>query len=176
MGVQISLTPLIVIKMIETKIVKLEFPKDCNIILGHSHFIKTVEDLHETLASTVPEIRFGLAFCESSGPCLIRSSGTDEGLKKIAEKNALNLGAGHSFIIILGKGFYPINVLNAIKNVPEVCRVFCATANSVEVIIVETPQGRGILGVVDGSHTKGIETEEDVKERKEFLREIGYKL
>ncbi len=162
--------------MIGTKTVKLEFPKDCNIILGHSHFIKTVEDIHETLVNNVPGIKFGLAFCESSGPCLVRSTGTDEELKKIAEKNALNLGAGHSFIIILGKGFYPINVLNAIKNVPEVCRIFCSTANPVEVILAETSQGRGVLGVVDGSHTKGIETEDDVEERKEFLRKIGYKL
>ena len=176
MGVRISLTPLIVINMIETKTIKLEFPKDCNVILGHSHFIKTVEDLHESLVTSVPGIRFGLAFCESSGPCLVRSSGTDDELKRIAEENALNLGAGHSFIIILGKGFYPVNVLNAIKNVPEVCRIFCATANPVEVIIAETSQGRGILGVIDGEHTKGIETEKDVKERKEFLRKIGYKL
>jgi len=162
--------------MIETKIVKLEFPKDCNIILGHSHFIKTVEDLHETLVNSVPGIKFGLAFCESSGPCLVRSSGTDEELKRIAERNALNLGAGHSFVIVLGKGFYPINVLNSIKNVQEVCRIFCATANPVEVIMAETSQGRGILGVIDGSHTKGIETEKDVKERKELLRKLGYKL
>lgn len=162
--------------MIETKTIKLEFPKECNIVLGHSHFIKTVEDLHETLVNSVPGIKFGLAFCESSGSCLVRSSGTDEELKKVAEKNALNIGAGHSFIIILGKGFYPINVSNAIKDVPEVCRIFCATANSVEVIIAETSQGRGVLGVIDGSHTKGIETENDVKERKEFLRKIGYKL
>jgi hypothetical protein len=162
--------------MIETKIVKLEFPKDCNIILGHSHFIKTVEDLHETLVDSASGIRFGLAFCESSGPCLVRSSGTDEELKRIAERNALNLGAGHSFVIVLGKGFYPINVLNSIKNVQEVCRIFCATANPVEVIIAETSQGRGILGVIDGSHTKGIETEKDIKERKELLRKLGYKL
>ena len=162
--------------MIETKIVKLEFPKDCNIILGQSHFIKTVEDVHETLVHSVPGIKFGLAFCESSGPCLVRSSGTDEELKRIAEENALSIGAGHSFIVILGKGFYPINVLNQIKSVPEVCRIFCATSNNVEVILAETSQGRGILGVIDGSHTKGIETEKDVKERKEFLRKIGYKL
>ena len=162
--------------MIETKIVKLEFPKDCNIILGHSHFIKTVEDLHETLVDSASGIRFGLAFCESSGPCLVRSSGTDEELKRIAERNTLNLGAGHSFVIVLGKGFYPINVLNSIKNVQEVCRIFCATANPVEVIMAETSQGRGILGVIDGSHTKGIETEKDVKERKELLRKLGYKL
>jgi hypothetical protein len=162
--------------MIETKTVKLEFPKDCNIILGQSHFIKTVEDLNETLVQSLPGIKFGLAFCESSGPCLVRSSGTDEELKRVAEKNALNIGAGHSFIIVLGKGFYPLNVLNPIKNVPEVCRIFCATANPVEVILAETSQGRGILGVIDGSHIKGIETEKDVRDRKEFLRKIGYKL
>jgi adenosine/AMP kinase len=162
--------------MIETKSVKLEFPKDCNIILGQSHFIKTVEDVHETLVSSVPGIKFGLAFCESSGPCLVRSSGTDEELKEIAEKNALNIGAGHSFIIVLGKGFYPVNVLSNVKNVPEVCRIFCATANPVEVVLAETSQGRGILGVIDGSHVKGIETEKDVRDRKEFLRKIGYKL
>jgi len=162
--------------MIETKVVKLKIPEDCNIILGHSHFIKTVEDVHEALVNSVPGIKFGLAFCESSGPCLVRSSGTDERLKRIAEENALNIGAGHCFIIILGKGFYPINALNEIKNVPEVCRIFCATANPVEVVLTETSQGRGIIGVIDGSHTKGIETEDDVKERKEFLRKIGYKL
>lgn len=160
----------------KTKIIKLEIPEKCNVILGHSHFIKTVEDLNEALVNSVPGIKFGLAFCESSGPCLVRSSGNDEDLKSIAEKNALNIGAGHSFIIILGKGFYPVNVLNSIKNVPEVCRIFCATANPVEVILAETHQGKGIVGVIDGSHIKGIETEKDIKERKEFLRKIGYKL
>jgi hypothetical protein len=162
--------------MIETKIIKLEFPEGCNVILGQSHFIKTVEDVHEALVQSVPGIKFGLAFCESSGPCLVRSSGTDEELKDVAERNAFKIGAGHSFIVILGKGFYPLNVLNSIKNVPEVCRIFCATANPVEVILVETPQGRGILGVVDGSNMKGTEDEKDVRDRKEFLRKIGYKL
>jgi len=175
-GVQIAPTPFIVISMIETKVVKLEFPEGCNIILGHSHFIKTVEDLHEALVNSVPKIKFGLAFIESSGPCLVRSSGTDDELKEVAEKNALNLGTGHTFLIVLGKGFYPINVLNAIKRVPEVCRVFCATGNSVEVIVAETAQGKGILGVVDGFHTKGVEGEKDIKERKKLLRELGYKL
>lgn len=175
MGVQISLTPLRD-NMIETKIIKLDFPEGCNVILGQSHFIKTVEDMHEALIQSVPGIKFGLAFCESSGPCLVRSSGTDVELKQMAEENALKIGAGHSFIVILGKGFYPVNVLNSLKNVPEVCRIFCATANPVEVVLIETPQGRGILGVVDGSRTKGIETEKDVKDRKEFLRKIGYKL
>jgi hypothetical protein len=162
--------------MIETKIIKLEFPEGCNVILGQSHFIKTVEDMHGALVQSVSGIKFGLAFCESSGPCLVRSSGTDAELKRIAEENALKIGAGHSFIIILGKGFYPINVLNSIKNISEVCRIFCATANPVEVILAETSQGRGVLGVIDGSHIRGIETEKDVKDRKEFLRKIGYKL
>jgi len=162
--------------MIGTKIVKLEFPEGCNVILGYSHFIKTVEDVHEALVNSVPGIKFGLAFCEASSDCLVRSSGTDEELKEIAEKNALQIGAGHSFIIILGKGFYPINVLGAIKNVPEVCSILCATANPVQVIIMETSQGRAILGVVDGFRPKGVETEEDVKKRKELIRKFGYKL
>jgi adenosine/AMP kinase len=132
--------------------------------------------MHGALVQSVSGIKFGLAFCESSGPCLVRSSGTDAELKRIAEENALKIGAGHSFIIILGKGFYPINVLNSIKNISEVCRIFCATANPVEVILAETSQGRGVLGVIDGSHIRGIETEKDVKDRKEFLRKIGYKL
>ncbi len=152
--------------MLETKIVKMEVPEGCNVILGYSHFIKTVEDLHEALVNSVPGIKFGLAFCEASSDCLVRSSGTDDGLKKLAEKNAFAIGAGHSFIIVLGKGFYPLNVLGSIRNVPEVCRILCATANPVEVIIAETQQGRGIIGVIDGSKPKGIETEEDVKKRK----------
>jgi hypothetical protein len=147
-----------------------------NCILGQSHFIKTVEDLHEALVSTVPGIKFGLAFCESSGPALVRASGTDEELVELAKQNALALSTGHCFIILLGEGFYPVNVLNAVKAVPEVCRIFCATANPVEVILAETEQGRGVLGVVDGVKTKGIETEEDVVQRKAFLRMIGYKL
>jgi adenosine/AMP kinase len=141
--------------------VSIEKPEAANLILGQSHFIKTVEDLHETLVGAVPGIKFGLAFCESSGP--------------LAKRNALALSAGHSFIVFLGEGFYPVNVLNAVKMVPEVCHIFCATANPVEVILAETEQGRGILGVVDGVRTKGIETEEDVEERKGFLRMIGYK-
>jgi adenosine/AMP kinase len=160
----------------ELKVVRIEKPETANLILGQSHFIKTVEDLHETLAATVPGIKFGLAFCESSGPALVRGSGTDDALIELAEQNALALSAGHSFIILLGEGFYPINVLNAVKLVPEVCRIFCATANPVEVILAETEQGRGILGVVDGVLTKGIETENDVADRKNFLRMIGYKL
>jgi adenosine/AMP kinase len=156
--------------------VRIEKPETANLILGQSHFIKTVEDLHETLVATVPGIKFGLAFCESSGPALVRGSGTDDALIELAKQNALALSAGHSFIILLGEGFYPINVLNAVKLVPEVCRIFCATANPVEVIVAETERGRGILGVVDGVLTKGIETENDVADRKNFLRMIGYKL
>ncbi len=160
----------------ELKVVKIEKPEEVNIILGMSHFIKTVEDIYEALVNAVPGIKFGLAFCESSGPALVRYAGTDEEMVELAKKNALALSAGHSFIICLAPGFYPINVLNAIKMVPEVCRIFCATANPVEVIIAETEQGRGILGVVDGLKSKGVETEEDIKVRKEFLRKIGYKL
>ncbi|RLC94171.1 MAG: hypothetical protein DRI77_11190 [Chloroflexi bacterium] len=159
----------------ELVMVSIEKPEAVNLILGQSHFIKTVEDLHETLVGAVPGVKFGLAFCESSGPALVRASGTDDELVELAKRNALALSAGHSFIVFLGAGFYPVNVLNAIKMVPEVCRIFCATANPVEVILAETEQGRGILGVVDGVRTKGIETEEDVKERKAFLRMIGYK-
>lgn len=158
----------------EIKVVKIEKPDEMNFILGQSHFIKTVEDIHEIIVSTAPHIKFGLAFCESSGPALVRFSGNEESLIEIAKKNALNLSAGHSFIIFIEGGF-PINILNAIKNVPEVCRIFCATANPVEVIVVETETGRGILGVIDGVKTKGIETEEDIRKRKEFLRKIGYK-
>jgi adenosine/AMP kinase len=161
---------------VELKTVQIEKPEAVNLILGQAHFIKTVEDLHEALVVGVPGIKFGLAFCEASGPALVRASGTDDGLIDLAKRNALEMSAGHSFIIFLGEGFYPVNVLNAIKMVPEVCRIFCATANPVEVILVETKQGRGILGVVDGVKTKGIETDDDVAQRKDFLRMIGYKL
>jgi adenosine/AMP kinase len=160
----------------ELAVVQIDKPEAVNFILGQSHFIKTVEDLHEVLVSTVPSIKFGLAFCESSGPALVRASGTDEELVELAKQNALALSAGHSFVIFLGEGFYPINVLNTVKAVPEVCRIFCATANPVEVILAETEQGRGILGVVDGVKAKGVETEDDVAQRKAFLRMIGYKL
>ena len=160
----------------ELVVVQIDKPEPINFILGQSHFIKTVEDIHEILITSVPGIKFGLAFCESSGPALVRAGGTDDELVEMAKRNALALSAGHSFILFLGEGFYPINVLNAIKMVPEVCRIFCATANPVEVIIAETAQGRGILGVVDGVKTKGVETEEDVAQRKDFLRMIGYKL
>jgi adenosine/AMP kinase len=159
----------------ELSIVPIENPNELNFILGHSHFIKTVEDLHETLVTSAPGIKFGLAFCEASGPCLVRWSGTDDELTELAKRNALALSAGHSFIIFLGSGFFPINVLNAVKNVPEVCRIFCATANPVQVVIAETEQGRGILGVIDGLKTKGIENEHDIAWRKGFLRKIGYK-
>ena len=156
--------------------VKIEKPEDINFILGQSHFIKTVEDVHEALTNAVPGIKFGIAFCESSGKCLVRWSGTDEAMIELAKKNALAIGAGHSFIVFLGEGYFPINVLNAIKNVTEVCRIFCATANPAEVLVAETGQGRGILGVVDGSSSKGIEGEEDIAWRKGLLRKIGYKI
>ena len=156
--------------------VKIEKPEAVNFILGQTHFIKSVEDIHEALVNAVPGIKFGLAFCESSGACLVRWTGTDEAMVALARKNALAIGAGHSFIVFLGEGFYPINVLNALKMVPEVCHIFCATANPTEVILAETEQGRGILGVVDGSSPKGIEDEAGITWRKGFLRRIGYKL
>jgi uncharacterized protein len=155
--------------------VPIDKPADMNFILGHSHFIKTVEDLHEAIVQTNPAMKFGLAFCEASGPCLVRAGGNDPTLTDLATRNASAIGAGHSFIIFMEHGF-PVNILNAIKNVPEVCRVFCATANPVQVIVAETEQGRGIVGVVDGFLTKGVEKESDVIARKEFLRKIGYKL
>ncbi len=155
--------------------VKIQKPENINFILGQSHFIKTVEDLHEVLNSSVPGIRFGLAFCESSGPALVRFSGTSDAMIELAKTNALNLAAGHSFIIFL-ENCFPVNVLNAVKQVPEVCQIYCASANPVEVILAETDQGRGILGVIDGVKTKGVETESDITQRKAFLRQIGYKL
>jgi len=161
--------------MLDFKIVKITKPEEVNIILGQSHFIKTVEDLYEVLVNNVPGIKFGLAFVESSGACKVRIEGTDDGLKELASKNALEIGAGHSFIILL-KNSYPINVLNAIKNVPEVCNIYCATANPIEVVIAETEMGRGILGVIDGLKPKGIENNQDIIWRKELLRKIGYKL
>ncbi|MER3473137.1 MAG: hypothetical protein C4335_03710 [Armatimonadota bacterium] len=156
-------------------VVQIENPNAYNLILGQSHFIKTVEDLHEVLAGSAPSLKFGLAFCESSGPALVRYSGNDAELIELAKKNALLLSAGHVFIIFLKDGF-PINVLNAVKAVPEVCRVFCATANPLQVVIAETEQGRGVLGVIDGIKTKGVETEQDIQERKQLLRRFGYKL
>lgn len=157
------------------EVVSVDKPKDSNIIIGQAHFIKTAEDLYETLVSAVPNIKFGLAFCEASGACKVRCEGTDDQLKKIAAQNALKVGCGHSFFIIL-EGAYPINVLNAVKSIGEVCSVFCATANSLEVIVIETSLGRGILGIVDGSKPVGIEEESDIEWRKGFLRKIGYKL
>ena len=159
----------------EISTVRLDKPDDVNLILGQSHFIKTVEDLHETLVSAVPGLRFGIAFCEASGPRLVRRSGNDQELTELAVRNALAIGAGHSFVVLLRDGF-PINVLNAVKMVPEVCRIFCATANPVEVVVGETEQGRAILGVVDGEPPLGEETEDDVMERKDLLRRFGYKL
>ncbi len=160
----------------ELNVVKIEKPETLNIILGQSHFIKTVEDIHEAMVTAVPGIEFGLAFCEASGPALVRASGTNETLVGLAKQNAVALSAGHCFVILLGEGFYPINVLNAVKSVPEVCSIYCATANSVEVVLAETDQGRGILGIVDGMKTLGVETEKDVEERRQLLRTIGYKL
>jgi len=156
------------------KIVKMEVPEGTNIIIGQTHFIKTVEDLYEIIITSVPKIKFGLAFCEASGPCLVRMEGNDEKMKRVAIKNATDLDAGHTFVILLKEAF-PINILNEIKNCPEVCSIFCATANPVEVIIAETKQGRGIMGVIDGFRLKGIEKEEDIQKRKDFLRKIGYK-
>jgi len=154
--------------------VKIENPENFNFILGHSHFIKTVEDVHEALVQTVPNIKFGFAFCEASEACLIRFSGTDDTLIELAKKNALNISAGHSFIIFLRNAF-PINVMPSLRNVPEICRIFCATANPAQVLVVETDLGRGIIGVVDGNPPKGLETDADQQKRIEFLRKIGYK-
>ena len=159
----------------EIKLIPIEKPEPINFILGQSHFIKSVEDLHEALVASVPGIKFGLAFCEASGKCLVRWSGTDDTMVDLAKKNALAVGAGHSFILFLGEGFFPINVLNAIKQVPEVARIFCATANPAQVIVAESEQGRGILGVIDGSSPLGIEDEQGIAWRKGFLRMIGYK-
>ena len=161
--------------MLEFKKVKIETPEDCNVILGMAHFIKTVEDLYEALVNAVPNIKFGIGFCESSGPCLVRHEGNDEELRKLAKEKAFEIGCGHSFIVFM-KNAYPINVLDKIKNVPELCTIFAATANPLEILIAETAQGRGIIGVIDGSKSKGIETNENIRERKEFLRKIGYKL
>jgi adenosine/AMP kinase len=160
----------------ELDVVQIANSDELNFILGQSHFIKTVEDIHEVMVASVPGCKFGLAFCEASGPALVRATGTDDQLVELAKQNALALSAGHSFILMLGEGLYPINVLNQIKMVPEVCRIFCATANPTQVIVAETDQGRGILGVIDGIKPKGIETQEDEDTRKGFLRMIGYKL
>ena len=156
--------------------VRIEKPDAINFILGQTHFIKSVEDLHEALVAAVPGIKFGVAFCEASGKCLVRWSGTDPAMIELAQRNAKNLAAGHCFVVFLGEGYYPLNVLNTVKMVPEVCRIFCATANPTEVILAETAQGRGIVGVVDGSSPKGIEGDDDIAWRKNLLRGIGYKL
>lgn len=156
--------------------VQIEKPEPVNFVLGQTHFIKSVEDIHEALVGAVPGIKFGLAFCEASGKCLVRWSGTDPAMIDLARKNAVAIGAGHSFIVFLAEGFYPINVLNALKELPEVCRIFCATANPTQVLLAQTDQGRGIIGVVDGSSLKGVEGDADIAWRKAFLRKIGYKL
>jgi len=160
--------------MVDMKTVKID-PKDCQIIIGQAHFIKTIEDIHEALVNSVPGIKFGLAFCESSGPCLVRHSGTNQELENLAAEYAFSLACGHCFVILM-KDAYPINVLPRLKEVPEVAGIYAATANPLNVILAEDDQGRGILGVIDGLKSKGIETEADIKERKEFLRKIGYKL
>ena len=159
----------------ETTLVTVEKPEGINFILGQSHFIKTIEDIHESLVGSVPGIKFGLAFCEASGMCLVRWSGTDVEMIELAKKNALAVGAGHSFFVFLGEGFYPVNVLNALKNVPEVCGIFCATANATQVVVADNGTGRGILGIIEGEKPKGIEAEKDIAWRKDFLRKIGYK-
>jgi adenosine/AMP kinase len=160
--------------MLEFEAVRMEFPADANIIVGQSHFIKTVEDLYETIVSTVPQAKFGLAFNESSGACLTRSEGNEEALRNAAIRNAQALGAGHTFVVIL-QNAYPINVLGAIRNVPEVCMIFCATANPVEIVVAQSERGRGVLGVIDGSSPKGVEGETDIAWRHDLLRKIGYK-
>jgi len=159
----------------ELQLVSIEKPDDVNIILGQSHFIKTVEDLHEVMVGSVPGVAFGVAFCESSGPCLVRYSGNDDALIALAHRNALALGAGHVFVILMRNAF-PLNVLNAVKRVPEVCTVYCATANPVQVVVAQTEVGRGVLGVIDGSIPRGVESEQDRQQRHQFLRTIGYKL
>jgi uncharacterized protein len=159
----------------EIKVVKIDKPEDVNLILGQSHFIKTIEDLHEAIVQTVPQMKFGIGFCESSGPALVRFSGNDDALIELAKTRALDISAGHSFIIFMRDGF-PVNILNTIKSIPEVAGIYCATGNPVELIIAETEQGRGILGVIDGVKSKGIESESDKHARHDFLRKIGYKL
>jgi adenosine/AMP kinase len=160
---------------LEFEIVEVNSPKDCNVILGMAHFIKTAEDLYEALVNSVPNIKFGLGFCESSGPCLVRHEGNDEELQHLAADKAFEISCGHSFLVYI-RNAYPLNVLDKIKKVPEVCTIYAATANPLEVVVVETTQGRGIVGVIDGSKSKGVETDSDITERRGFLRKIGYKL
>lgn len=157
------------------KPVTMEIPDGANIIIGQSHFIKTAEDLYEVMINAVPGIKFGIAFCEASGPCLVRAEGNDTALREVAIQNARNIAAGHTFVILM-KGAFPVNVLNAIKSCPEVCSIFCATANPLQVLVAETEQGRGVLGVIDGYCPKGVENEKDIQERRQFLRKIGYKV
>lgn len=157
------------------KPVTMEIPDGANIIIGQSHFIKTAEDLYEIMVNSVPGIKFGIAFCEASGPCLVRAEGNDTALREVAIQNARNIAAGHTFVILM-KGAFPVNVLNAIKSCPEVCSIFCATANPLQVLVAETEQGRGVLGVIDGYCPKGVENEKDIQERRQFLRKIGYKV
>lgn len=161
--------------MMEIKTVTMQIPDGSNIIIGQTHFIKTAEDLYEVMINAVPGVKFGLAFCEASGPCLVRVEGNDDFLRESAIQNARNIGAGHTFVILMKEAF-PVNVLNAIKTCQEVCSVLCATANPVQVIVAETEQGRGILGVIDGYSSRGVEDEKDIQNRKQFLRKIGYKL
>jgi adenosine/AMP kinase len=162
------------VSTMELRVVKMDIPEGCNLILGQSHFIKTVEDVYEAMMTSTPTVKFGLAFCEASGERLVRTDGNDVDMKKVATENALRLGCGHSFVILL-KDAYPINVLNQLKTVPEVCTIYAATANLLEVLVAETEQGRGVLGVIDGQQPLGVEDEEGVKWRKDFLRKIGYK-
>lgn len=159
----------------EIKNVKIQKPEAVNFILGQTHFIKSIEDIHEALVTSVPGIKFGLGFCEASGNCLVRWSGTDEAMIALAKENALEIGAGHAFIVFLGEGYFPINVLNQIKAVPEVCHIYCATANPTNVVVMDVGEGRAILGVADGERPHGIEGEDDIAWRKDFLRTIGYK-
>lgn len=159
----------------QIEFVQIEKPEMVNFVLGQSHFIKTVEDIHEALVNSVPGIQFGVAFCEASGKCLVRWSGTNAEMIELAKRNALSIGAGHSFILFLAEGFFPVNILKAVQAVPEVCRIFCATANPTQVMVVENAGGRGIAGVIDGSSPKGVEGDEDIAWRKGFLRAIGYK-
>jgi uncharacterized protein len=160
--------------LVETKVIQVDVPEGTNVILGQSHFIKTAEDIYESIVSSVPAVQFGLAFCEASGPRLVRCEGSDDNLKDLAAKNAIAIGAGHSFLVYI-RGAFPINVLNGLKNLSEVCQIYCATANPLQVVIAATEQGNGILGVIDGSSPLGIEGASDVKARREFLRKIGYK-
>jgi adenosine/AMP kinase len=159
----------------ELKVIDVEIPEGCNVIIGQSHFIKTVEDIHEAIVETVPGAKFGMAFCEASGPCLVRRTGTDKELEELAVKAANEIGAGHSFVVYM-RDMFPVNVLNKIKSVSEVCNIYCATANTLQVVVAETEVGRGILGVIDGGKPKGVEGEKEIKFRKEFLRKIGYKV